>query len=283
MNAFLSNRAFFAAVPVVAMLTSVSLGGGLPELRATCDNRAGDTFADVADSSDPTQAGYNIDPSENYRDFNNISFPVNQNVGNNLSSANLTINSLFLGNNPGNRTAGFTSACSGTASATRSNTNVQARSQNRINVCFMLSNASAGNPSVWRVVAGLTSTPGATASVNIQGAGGVITSFNQNAPQNINRLFRFTQNGEYSITAQFDTGMISLSAGGAPVTRSASTTASIVCAADFNASGTVTTQDIFDYLDAWFLLNTSADMNFSNSVSVDDIFAYIAAWFTGCN
>lgn len=51
--------------------------------------------------------------------------------------------------------------------------------------------------------------------------------------------------------------------------------------ADFNHSGGVTVQDIFDFLAAYFASDPSADVNNSGSVSVQDIFDFLAAYF-GC-
>lgn len=54
------------------------------------------------------------------------------------------------------------------------------------------------------------------------------------------------------------------------------------CAADFDQSGAVSTQDIFDFLAAWFQALPSADFNASGTITVQDIFEYLAAWFAGC-
>jgi hypothetical protein len=54
------------------------------------------------------------------------------------------------------------------------------------------------------------------------------------------------------------------------------------CVADFNGSGSVTVQDIFDFLAAYFSGNPAADVNGSGSVTVQDIFDYLAAYFAGC-
>jgi hypothetical protein len=56
----------------------------------------------------------------------------------------------------------------------------------------------------------------------------------------------------------------------------------VVCAADYNCSGAVTVQDIFDFLAGWFANSPSADFNGSGSVTVQDIFDFLAAWFAGC-
>jgi hypothetical protein len=55
-----------------------------------------------------------------------------------------------------------------------------------------------------------------------------------------------------------------------------------LCPADFNCSGTLSVQDIFDFLAAWFAGSPSADFTHVNGVSVQDIFAFLAAWFAGC-
>ncbi len=54
------------------------------------------------------------------------------------------------------------------------------------------------------------------------------------------------------------------------------------CPADFNQSGAVTVQDIFDFLAAYFSSDPAADFNQSGSVTVQDIFDFLAAYFTGC-
>ena len=55
-----------------------------------------------------------------------------------------------------------------------------------------------------------------------------------------------------------------------------------ICIADFNNSGAVTVQDIFDFLAAWFAANPSADINDAGGITVQDIFDFLAAWFAGC-
>jgi hypothetical protein len=56
------------------------------------------------------------------------------------------------------------------------------------------------------------------------------------------------------------------------------------CMADFNHSGSVTVQDIFDFLGAYFggqvLL---VDINATSTLTVQDIFDFLAAYFTGCS
>jgi len=54
------------------------------------------------------------------------------------------------------------------------------------------------------------------------------------------------------------------------------------CPADFNMSGGVTVQDLFDFLAAWFSNDPRADINGVNGVTVQDIFDFLAAWFSGC-
>jgi hypothetical protein len=53
------------------------------------------------------------------------------------------------------------------------------------------------------------------------------------------------------------------------------------CAADFNRSGDVTVQDIFDFLATWQLRLPAADFNGIDGVTVQDIFDFLAAWNNG--
>lgn len=55
------------------------------------------------------------------------------------------------------------------------------------------------------------------------------------------------------------------------------------CLADFNRSGSVSVQDIFDFLGAYFAGEfTLCDINSSGTLSVQDIFDFLAAFFSGC-
>jgi probable HAF family extracellular repeat protein len=54
------------------------------------------------------------------------------------------------------------------------------------------------------------------------------------------------------------------------------------CGADFNGSGSLEVQDVFDYLNAWFAGDIRADFNRVNGLEVQDIFDYLSAWFAGC-
>ncbi|MCC6320147.1 MAG: SUMF1/EgtB/PvdO family nonheme iron enzyme [Phycisphaerales bacterium] len=57
---------------------------------------------------------------------------------------------------------------------------------------------------------------------------------------------------------------------------------SVHCPGDFNNSGDVSVQDIFDFLAAYFSNDPSADVNNSESITVQDIFDFLAAYFTPC-
>ena len=61
-----------------------------------------------------------------------------------------------------------------------------------------------------------------------------------------------------------------------------SVTAHFGCLADFNNSGTIEVQDIFDFLNAWFAGSPSADFNRSGGLEVQDIFDFLNGWFAGC-
>ncbi len=54
------------------------------------------------------------------------------------------------------------------------------------------------------------------------------------------------------------------------------------CPADFNGTGGLTVQDIFDFLGAWFSGDPRADFNGVGGISVQDIFDFLGAWFAGC-
>jgi hypothetical protein len=56
----------------------------------------------------------------------------------------------------------------------------------------------------------------------------------------------------------------------------------LLCPADFNQSGAVSVQDIFDFLAAYFSNDPRSDFNLSGTISVQDIFDFLAAYFTGC-
>jgi len=55
------------------------------------------------------------------------------------------------------------------------------------------------------------------------------------------------------------------------------------CPADFNGSGAVSVQDIFDFLGAYFASDPRADFNTSGTISVQDIFDFLSAYFAGCS
>ncbi len=56
---------------------------------------------------------------------------------------------------------------------------------------------------------------------------------------------------------------------------------SLVCIADINASGSITVQDIFDFLSLYFGSCPKADVNGSGTVTVQDIFDYLSFYFAG--
>jgi hypothetical protein len=52
--------------------------------------------------------------------------------------------------------------------------------------------------------------------------------------------------------------------------------------ADFNASGSLSVQDMFEFLAAYFGGDVRADVNRSMGLTVQDIFDFLAAYFAGC-
>lgn len=55
----------------------------------------------------------------------------------------------------------------------------------------------------------------------------------------------------------------------------------VLCAPDWNGNGTVTLQDLFDFLSAYF--RDDADFNRSGHTDVGDVFDFLAAYFAGCS
>ncbi len=55
-----------------------------------------------------------------------------------------------------------------------------------------------------------------------------------------------------------------------------------ICPGDFDENGTLSTNDIFAYLEAWFARDMRADFNYSRTLEVQDIFDFLGAWFGGC-
>ncbi len=55
-----------------------------------------------------------------------------------------------------------------------------------------------------------------------------------------------------------------------------------ICAADYNRSGSISVNDIFDYLSDWFIGAYRADVNGDGTVNVQDIFDFLTSWFAGC-
>lgn len=51
---------------------------------------------------------------------------------------------------------------------------------------------------------------------------------------------------------------------------------------DFDASGTITTADIFAFLNAWLAASPTADFDNSGTLSSQDIFDFLNAWLAGC-
>ncbi len=59
-------------------------------------------------------------------------------------------------------------------------------------------------------------------------------------------------------------------------------TAAGCCAPDFDGSGALAVQDIFEFLNAWFAGDARADFNHTGGLTVQDIFDFLNAWFAGC-
>lgn len=55
-----------------------------------------------------------------------------------------------------------------------------------------------------------------------------------------------------------------------------------ICRADVNCSGTVSVQDVFDFIGFHFGGDPRADFNGVGGITVQDIFDFLAAYFAGC-
>ncbi len=54
------------------------------------------------------------------------------------------------------------------------------------------------------------------------------------------------------------------------------------CAANFNAEGGITVQDLFDFMAAYFAGDLRADINRSATITVQDLFDFLGLYFQGC-
>jgi hypothetical protein len=57
-------------------------------------------------------------------------------------------------------------------------------------------------------------------------------------------------------------------------------TIQLTCRCDWNGNGTIEIQDIFDFLNAWFMNN--GDLNGNGTTEIQDIFDFLNCWFAGC-
>jgi hypothetical protein len=54
------------------------------------------------------------------------------------------------------------------------------------------------------------------------------------------------------------------------------------CVADFNADGSVNTQDVLAFLNAWNTGDADADINGDGTINTQDVVAFLNAWNSGC-
>jgi hypothetical protein len=55
------------------------------------------------------------------------------------------------------------------------------------------------------------------------------------------------------------------------------------CFADFDGTGLLNIDDLFIYLDAWFVQDVRTDVDHSGRSTLDDLFIYLNMWFAGCD
>jgi|GEM_PF-5384024 len=56
-----------------------------------------------------------------------------------------------------------------------------------------------------------------------------------------------------------------------------------ICLADYNCSGSLSVQDLLDFLTGYFAQSSAADTNGSGTWTVQDIFDFLAGYFAGCS
>lgn len=54
------------------------------------------------------------------------------------------------------------------------------------------------------------------------------------------------------------------------------------CYADYNQSGELDNDDIFDFMNAWFAGNPNTDFNGNGTLEIQDFFDFLNSWFSGC-
>ncbi|VAX40687.1 hypothetical protein MNBD_PLANCTO03-1499 [hydrothermal vent metagenome] len=54
------------------------------------------------------------------------------------------------------------------------------------------------------------------------------------------------------------------------------------CIADFNGDGSVNTQDMLAFLNAWNAGDSSADINGDGEINTQDVLAFLNLWNIGC-
>ncbi len=82
------------------------------------------------------------------------------------------------------------------------------------------------------------------------------------------------------ITGRLSVNTFALATGANAVTTLVVTTVA-GSSPDFNHTGVLEVQDIFDFLNAWFAGSGAADFN-GGGLAVQDIFDFLTAWFAGC-
>lgn len=98
-------------------------------------------------------------------------------------------------------------------------------------------------------------------------------------------LITWDPDGSEPLSEQPVAGGLFTVAGSASAARLAtwSTIRPSLCPADFNGSGAVTVQDVFDFLAAYFAMDSDADFNGVGGVSLQDLLDFLAAYLGGCS
>ncbi|HZW08953.1 MAG TPA: GC-type dockerin domain-anchored protein, partial [Phycisphaerales bacterium] len=56
----------------------------------------------------------------------------------------------------------------------------------------------------------------------------------------------------------------------------------VTCRADINADGTLNTQDVLAFLNAWTAGDPTGDFNRDGNINTLDVLAFLNSWTSGC-
>lgn len=58
---------------------------------------------------------------------------------------------------------------------------------------------------------------------------------------------------------------------------------SLLCISDYNRDGSVAIDDVFEFLNDWFVAQSRADIDADSTIGIQDVFEFLNIWFAGCS